>query len=113
MPEFFLSKSQKRLARKVIEKGLLKDYERANERTASLIEKWRNGQVDHRKAYLDIYSHVIKYDEQIARRYDRITGSRYLFIIAAQLGDNCITLQDLEEFNPKVIEKINILAGLD
>ncbi len=113
MPEFNLSKSQKRLARKVIEKGLLKDYERANERTASLIEKWREGQLDHRKAYLDIYSHVVKYDKHVARRYDRMTGSRYLFIIAAQLGDKCITRQDLEEFNPEVLEKINILAGLD
>src|SRR5680860_1280435 len=113
MPDCNLSKLQKRLDRKVLDKGRLKDYERANERTASLIDQWRDGQSDHRKAYLDIYSHVVKYDKHVARRYDRMTGSRYLFIIAAQLGDKCITRQDLEEFNPEVIEKINILAGLD
>lgn len=113
MPEFNLSKSQKRIARKVIEKGLSVDFERANEKTASLIAKWHDGKLDNEKAYHAIYWHVVKYDKHIARSYDGMSGSRYLFIIAAQLGDNCITRQDLEEFDPEVIEKINVLAGLD
>jgi len=44
----------------------------------------------------------VDFDKHISRRYDRISGSNYLFIIAGQLLDGVITENDLSNLSGEV-----------
>jgi hypothetical protein len=41
-----------------------------------------------------------------------MTGSKYIFIIAAQLSEGIISENDLNEFSPEVKQAIIMIAGI-
>jgi len=98
-----LTKSEKKIARQIIEKGLLKEYQNAIESMESIVSEWRQGKRDNRDAYMELYKSLTTHDKHIARRYNRITGSTYLLVIAGQLADKVITINDLEGLRPETI----------
>lgn len=97
-----LSKSQKKIARQIIELGLQREYENGIIEIDNIIGKWKAGKSDNRNTYLDIYKKLIAHDKHIGRRYDHMTGSNYLLIILGQLADKVITLDEISEFNDDV-----------
>lgn len=113
MTRLDLSKSQKKIARQIIEKGLQIEYAQGISKIEALIAKWKAGELDNRKAYLAIYSALISHDKRIGRRYDRMSGSQYLWIIAGQLANDVITLDDLSQFNEDVREQIIFMSRID
>jgi hypothetical protein len=108
-----LSKKDKKTAREIIEKGLQKEYAKGLFQFDSILNKWKDESLNNREAYLLLCKKLISYDKHIAGRYDRMTGSRYIFIIAAQLQDGIISENDLKDFSEEIIQAIKLIANMD
>jgi hypothetical protein len=113
MNAFELTKSEKKLARQLIEKGLQIEYKKGLEQQSEIIEQWKSGNTDTKDSYLKLYQSVTSYDKYIAKRYDNIRGSKYLFIIAAQLADGIITLEEIEKFRIDTKNRLLLLSGIN
>jgi hypothetical protein len=101
-----LSKKDKKTAREIIEVGLQKEFVKGLFDADTILTEWKNKAIDNREAYHSLYKQITGFDKHIARRYDNMTGSKYLFIIAAQLSDGIISENDLDEFSPEVKQAI-------
>ena len=108
-----LTKPQKRIARRIIETGLQREYEAGIIKLDKIISRWKNKKIDNRDTYMNLYSSLTRYDKHIGRRYNKMTGSWYLYIIAAQLADEVITIEELDDFPEDIREKIFLLSGMD
>jgi len=109
---FELTKSEKKIAREIIEIGLQKEYAKGLFQFDSILVKWKDKKLDSREAYQQLYDKLIRCDKHIARRYDRMSGSNYLFIIAAQLIDGVISEKDLEKFSEQTKQAIKLIANI-
>lgn len=107
-----LSKSDCKAARTIIEKGLLIEYANGLQEFDEIIQNWKATKSDNRDAYMALYDSVKKCDKHIARRYDNMKGSTYLRIIAAQMLDNVIDEQDLEQLSGEAQEFVLNLIKL-
>lgn len=101
-----LSKKEKKIAREIIEKGLQSEFKTGINQLKEIIDKWNPNLPDHRETYHKLYKTLTDFDKHIAFRYDRISGSNYLAIIAAQLTDKVISINDLNEFSDEIQEII-------
>ena len=52
------------------------------------------------------------FDKHVARQYDRISDSKYLFIIAGQLLDGVITENDLSNLSKEVLHSIKMITNI-
>jgi hypothetical protein len=107
-----LSKSDKKAARIIIDRGLEKEFENALAGAEAIVQDWRKGDLANKDAYHKLYKHVDKADGQIARRYDRLTGSHYFFLVAALYQDRLVTDSDLELLSEQVRTAIHGLLEL-
>ena len=107
-----LSKKDKKIAREIIEIGLQKELAKGLFDADSIMTEWKNKAIDNREAYNSLYKQITGFDKHIARRYDDMRGSTYLFVIAAQLSDGIITEDDLIEFSPEVKQAVIRIASL-
>lgn len=96
------SKREKKLAREIIETGLQKEFTKGLLDADKILNDWKIKALDNRNAYHNLYQHIIDFDKHIARRYDGMTGSRYLLVIIAQLQDGLILESDLENFSEEI-----------
>jgi hypothetical protein len=101
-----LPKSQKKIARSVIEIGLMREFRTALEDFEKLIQEWKEKKLDDRDAYHKMYKAVESHDKHIARRYDGMRGSDYVPIMVCQIFDGVIAKDDILEFEPEVRENI-------
>jgi hypothetical protein len=108
-----LSKHDKKIAREIIEKGLQKDFAKALNKAYAIINDWKNKKYDNRDAYHKLFKQIDKSDSLIARRYDNMSGSKYLFIIAGQFIDGIIEEDDLKELSNDTILTIKMIAGIN
>ena len=108
-----LTKSQKKIARRIIETGLQREYEVGVRKLDRIISRWKSEDLNNRDAYMELYESLTSHDKHIARRYNRMTGSWYLHIIAAQLADKVITVEELSDFPEDIRQKIYLLSGMD
>ena len=106
-----LSKSQKKIARTLIETGLQREFAKGLSGANAIIEEWKEKKSENRESYHQLFRFIDKFDHHIARRYDRMSGSNYLFIIAAQVHDGFISDDELKEFPDEIISGLNILLG--
>lgn len=97
-----LSKREKKIAREIIEAGLQKEFKKGLLDADKILNNWKIKALDNRNAYHNLYKHIIDFDKHIARRYDGMTGSRYLLVIISQLQDGLISESDLENFSEEV-----------
>lgn len=96
-----LTKKDKKVARELIEKGLQIEFAKGLAASEKIIEKWK-AEKDNSASYHSLYKHITVFDKHIARRYDSMTGSRYLGIIIGQMNDGIITFSDLKDFSEEV-----------
>jgi len=108
-----LTKSQKKIARQVIEKGLQKEYVDGIIKLDNIISRWKANIHSNRDAWFELCKSLTKHDDHIADRYNRMGGSKYLYVVAAQLADGVISRNDLEGFKDDVREKILLLSSID
>lgn len=101
-----LPKSQKKVAREIIEKGLQREYQNGIEKVDAVIEKWKSGKLDNREAYLSMYKKLTSHDKHLARRYDNMSGSKYLMIISGQVADGVVSFDEIGKLNDQAKQVI-------
>jgi hypothetical protein len=109
-----LTKSQKKIARRVMDKGLENHYIEALSDADRILMKWREGKYENpREAYMKLFDKVMKNDDNIARIYNNKGGSRWVEVMAWQLAQKVISLEDLQEFDEEVRNIIIRLSGIE
>ncbi len=106
-----LSKKDKKKAREIIESGLKKEFNNALSEADNILSDWKAGKTDNPDTYHSLYKHIKDFDKLLAWRYDRLSGSKYLFVIAAQLNDGVITENDLIELSDDVQQAVKMIAN--
>ncbi len=94
-----LSKPDKKVARECIDKGVQADFKAALEMAKKIVDQWNSAAPDHRETYNMLYKAVNEQNKHMARRYDGLTGSRYLQTVAAIFADGQITEEDIAGFS--------------
>ena len=99
-----LSKSQKKIARELIDSSLQKEC-------ALFLEKIEQSASNQNKKsphedYLALYKKVNAFDKHIAKRYDDLRGSNYFIIIVGLFLDEVLTMEDLNLFDEDMRGKI-------
>jgi hypothetical protein len=107
-----LSKSQKKIARAVIDKGLGEHYLKGLREAESIILNWRNGALNNKETFVRLYKCMEENDKQIAWLYNDKGGSRWVEVMAGQLADGVITISDLKDFQEDVRETIILWSKL-
>lgn len=106
-----LSKKNKKAARQIIESGLQNEFGNGLQKIDKVLQKWKEEKGDNRENYHVLFKTLSDFDKHIANRYDNMTGSKYLFIIASQLQDNIISEANLSELSEEAILKIKVLIS--
>lgn len=103
-----LSKREKKVARVCIDKGLDTAYKEGLEKSEAVISSWRQGQFPtNRAAYHKLYKVLTDIDEAIGKRYDGLTGSRWLITVAQLFAEKKITEDDIKDFSDESKGLIN------
>jgi hypothetical protein len=98
-----LSKSQKKIARAVMDKGLDTHYRNALSEVASIIKKWNQGNfTSNREVYMELFQRVTENDRNIGQIYDDKGGSRWVEVMADQLSVGVISIEDLKDFDKEL-----------
>lgn len=105
-----LSKTDKKNAREIIETGLQKEFAIGLFGADTIIEGWKNKSKSNREAYHGLCKYMIDLDKKIARRYDGMTGSTYIFVLAGQLNEGIISAEDLNVFSEEIQQAIKMIA---
>jgi hypothetical protein len=108
-----LSKAAKKIARLIIEKGLQKEFEKGLNQFDKILQTWKAGNMDNKETYHALYDSIIIFDKHIGRRYDGMSGSAYLYIIAGQLFDGVISESDIEQLPQDAKNAILLLANMN
>jgi len=97
-----LSKSQKKIARELIKLGLHRECKSFTNKIAEFTSGsgWNTG--DPHELYLELYKKVTSFDKHIAKRYNDITGSRYLMTVFGLFQDGVLTMEDIVRFDIEV-----------
>ncbi len=106
-----LSKKDKKAARKIIEIGLQREFEKGLSSFDTILKDWKEKKQDNRESYHLLYKTITDFNRHIARRYDNMTGSKYFSIVAAQRYNGIITQEELKELSEETIQKINFLIS--
>jgi hypothetical protein len=101
-----LSKSDKKAARTIIEKGLQQEFAGGLNQFRKLLNHWQEKESDNRETYHRLYKSVIDFDKHISSRYDDMRGRNYLFILVAQLNEGFINDRDLVNLSAEAQEEI-------
>jgi hypothetical protein len=108
-----LTKSQKKIARRVMDKGIENHYIRGLTDTENILKKWRKSELSITDAYMQLYKSVQRIDKHIGSVYNDKGGSRWVEIMAIQLADGVISLDDLADFEDDVREIIIRFSGIE
>lgn len=97
-----LPKKDKKVARLLMDKGLLIEFVRGLNSFDAILQNWKAGNGDVKETYYAIFSAVKDFDKHIARRYYGIGGSRYLETVISQLVDEVYDISEIDAFSPAV-----------
>lgn len=97
-----LPKKDKKIARQLMDKGLLIEFEQGLKQFDAILQEWKAWNIETKETYYQIFSAVKDFDKHIARRYDGIGGSRYLETVIAQLADDLYDISEVDSFSPEV-----------
>lgn len=102
-----LTKSEKKLARILIDKGTDTEFRLALEQVDKILTEWKNGRLDNSTAYHKMFKKVDECDTRISDRYDGLTGGRYLLTVASIYVDGQITEDDIKDFSEETKAVLN------
>jgi hypothetical protein len=108
-----LTKSQKKIARRVMDKGIENHYIQGLSDAENIIKKWRKSEIGVTDAYMQLYKSIQRIDKHIGRVYNGKGGSRWVEIMAIQFADGVISLDDLSDFEDDVREIIIRFSGIE
>lgn len=94
-----LSKSEKKVARAAIDKGLDAAFKEGMEKFEAIIKDWRAGKfTTNKEAYHKLFKSVDEKDDAISQRYDGLTGGRYLITVADIYSEGYLSEEDIQGF---------------
>jgi hypothetical protein len=101
---FELSKSQKKAARILIDRGIDKECGQCLKRASDLLAK-EEALSNHEK-YLKLYKLIEKFDKQLGFRYNNLGGSKYFMTVVALYMNNVLTDEDLSICDEEMLNEI-------
>ena len=104
-----LSKSDKKTARILMEKGILKEKEICNASILQILEGWKNGKQETWETYAKVYEAVRKNDKYIGSHYDGISGSDYFVTILNLYYKGLLSEEDINLFSETVRDRLKSL----
>jgi hypothetical protein len=106
-----LTKKEKKVARDCIDKGIEAAFREGLEKSEVVISDWRQGKFSSNKeAYHKLYKTLTDKDDAIGRRYDGLTGSRWLITVAQLFFEKVITEDDIKDFSDETKDIIRSWA---
>ena len=103
-----LTKGQKKVARMLINKALLRECEIFLLQTKRMLNNPEEGKNPHEN-YLQLFDKVHKFDKHIARTYDGMTGSRYFITVCNLYWDDVLTDEDISLFDEELKDRLIVL----
>jgi hypothetical protein len=95
-----LSKRDKKIAKTCIDKGLEAEFREGLENVHAIIKKWHEGKfASNKEAYHQLFKAIDMKDNAIRRRYDGLTGSRWLITVIHLLSESYISESDIKDFS--------------
>jgi len=95
-----LSKREKKIAKACIDKGLEAEFKEGLENFQGIMQDWRAGKfASNKEAYHQLFKAVDEKDNAIARRYDGLTGSRWLITVVELFKEGYIADDDMKDFS--------------
>ena len=101
-----LSKSDKKNARILMDKGILKEIEICNASVLAILTDWKNDKNETRETYGKVYEIVKKNDKYIASNYDGISGIQYFDTVLNLYCKGLVTEEDLKPFSETIRERL-------
>jgi len=98
-----LSKSQKKVARQLINEALQRECKTFLEEVKEKLPQ--KDQTPH-EAYLQLFKKVNDFDKYIAKQYDGLTGSYYFIAVLNLYYNNVLTEDDINLFDEEVRLKL-------
>jgi hypothetical protein len=94
-----LSKKEKKIARQCIDKGLDTAFKEGLEKSEEVISEWQQGKFGtNKEAYHKLYKTLTDKDNAIGHRYNGLTGSGWLMVVAQLFSERVITEDDIKDF---------------
>jgi hypothetical protein len=106
-----LSKPDKKVARALIDKGVMIEKTALFLQLEQTLADWRNGTVDVPHSYANIYDQVKTKDKAIARRYDGLGGSMYFYTVMELLIEDIIDDADIAAFSETVRTELRTIKA--
>ena len=100
-----LTKSQKKVARELIDLGLHRECKSFGMKIAKFANS-SDWETKPHELYLKLYKKVVSFDKNIARRYDGMTGSRYFNTVWGLFYDGILTEEDIDRFDDEVKNRL-------
>ena len=107
-----LNKREKKIARQLIDKGLGNAFSKALSTTVEIIEKWQTQKSDTRDAHLTLYKEINKHNDDIAKRYNGLGGSRWLATVSELFAEEVISEEDIKDFSDEAKKIIHSRSGV-
>ena len=108
-----LSKRDKKVAKRCIDKGVDAEFKEGLENFQAILQPWREGKfASNKEAYHQLFKAVDKKDNAIGRRYDGLTGSRWLITVIQILQDGFISEEDIKDFSDETKAVIDSFINL-
>jgi hypothetical protein len=100
------TKKDKKILRQAIDIGLEKDFLSGILKLEAIIAQWKENKGESRATYHELFKALKDHDKIISRRYDGLTGGRYVNLVCELLGNDSITEKDLAELNAELLAYI-------
>ncbi len=102
-----LSKPDKKVARALIDKGLLIEFTRGLNESKNILDKWAKQEADTKETYHTLFGHIQKLNKHIAATYDDLGGSQYFDTVLYLFLRNILTEADIADFSEEVRAEIH------
>lgn len=102
-----LTKSQKKIARQLINLALQRECTAFLNNVRRLLRDVENRDEDAHANYLSLFKKVDEFDKHIARQYDGMSGSRYLLTILNLYCTGILTDKDIALFDEDMQDYLN------
>lgn len=107
-----LSKSQKKIARMLIEEAMQRECKAFMESVEQFVQQpERENETFHNK-YIALYKKVHSFDKHFGKRYDGLGGSYYFITVVDLFYSNVLTIEDISQFDEEVQNQIMALKAL-
>jgi hypothetical protein len=97
-----LTKQQKKQIRILINLGIRRDYIDGIKKMKAITDTYDENTSDPRDVYMKLYSTLTKKDEEIATRYNDLTGSKYLMCLMHLVEKGVISFEEIDHLDEQL-----------